>query len=416
MKHRKVAPAVATRLGIVRVAALVAASSAFFGCRTPPSPDARSLGWEEHRFSNQPRPYDALLVEIDAVEGTGPTAYELSELEAFLKRGTNKPGGIRIKVDNIIPRHGAEERGPDALALEYLNGPGDERTAFLYVLCYRSRLTRLFVKPDHPQFTYFPHPCSVFIDRSYQLPLFGLFYRPQFRRAILLHEIGHALGLANNPAHSKRGHCTSENCLMRERLVFRGRRFFTFRQPWENTMLCASCEQDLESYKTRDPKPNERLWQGYFVHEKPGYQFVTLPGFVYVHIGDAADITMEEVTDAREAAMVKMRTGTTFTATTNDLDPSRHAAALGLLAQEDNESIRELARNIFERSVEISESLLAAEPEKAAAFVSEELILAAATFPELQTRLKAVREKVGAQIGSRALPAGSGVPRASGVP
>jgi hypothetical protein len=384
------APALIIRMYASLLALL--AVFAYSGCQTTPAKPPL-LGWEDHRFSNHSRPYDSLLVEIDAVEGTQPSAHELAELESFLRRVTDKPGGIRIKVDNIIPREIARQRGPDALALEYLNGPEDGRAAFLYMFYYRSRLAGLFVKADNPQFTYFPHPCSVFIDRSF-LPVLSLFYRKDLRRAIVLHEAAHALGLAKNPAHSKEGHCIDSRCLMSPSIVFNGRRFFTFRQPWLNTTFCSDCEQDLENYKRSEPRPNERLWNGYFVHEGNGYQFYTLPGFVYVHVGAATDFSAEALVAARRTAVAEGKSGINFSATTNTFNPSEHSAALALLAREKNEILRDLARSVFERCVVLSEEHIPTEPDTVRALLSDELIAAAEDFPEVQAKLKAVREKV----------------------
>jgi hypothetical protein len=371
------------------------AALAFAGCQTHSiSEKPLSVGWEDHRFPNYPRPYDKLLVEIDAVEGTQPKREELEALETFLARSTAKPGGVTVKLDNIIPRELARQRGPDALALEYLNGPADERTAFLYIFCYRSKLAGWGVKPDNPQFTYFPYPCSVFIDRSY-LGFYGLFHRKVIRRAILLHEAGHALGLARNSDHTKDGHCINAGCLMRPHVTFHFRRFLTLRQPWGNTSFCADCERDLESFKTASPKPNERLWHGYFVHEKTGYQILTLPGFVYVHFGAATELSKGTLDDVRRATIADMnRKGTTFTATTNSIDPAQHTEALTLLLREKNDVLHALAKGIFEKGASLAESLAESEPEAARGLTSEAILSATKELPEIQAKLQAVRRKL----------------------
>jgi hypothetical protein len=186
-------------------------------CHTVPGTD-KTLGWEKHRLPNTPKPYNKLLVEIDAVEGTQPTAGELAELKGWLEQMTNKPGGVTVKLDNLIAPARARGRAPDSLALEYLNGPTDEDTAFIYVLCYRSRLNRYFAEAENPNFTFFPYPCAIFINRSYALVFFSLVGRA--RKLMMQHELGHALGLARNESHSGGGHCTNKGCLMRAAINF----------------------------------------------------------------------------------------------------------------------------------------------------------------------------------------------------
>jgi hypothetical protein len=228
------------------------------------------------------------------------------------------------------------------------------------------------------------------------MPFLGLFYRAEIRRAILLHEVGHALGLAKNSKHSEGGHCANPDCLMRPKIVFRGRRFLTFRQPWENTAFCADCEQDLQAYKMMETKSNERLWRGYFVHQKPEYQFLALPGFLYVHFGDAVELVENDVADARRAAIAGMKPGgTTFTATTSNFDPTEHAPALAALTQENNDAIRGLAKNLLERCAALAQSLIDSDPEGALVFVSEPMIAAAKPYPEIQSQLRDMREALG---------------------
>ncbi len=352
-------------------------------------------GWEDHRFANQPRPYDRLLVEIDAVEGAGPTPHELAELKTFLEQWTHKPGGITIKVDDIIPRHVARGNHKDALALQYLDGPTDDKSGYLYILYYRSKLAGLSVKPDQPHFTYFPYPCAVYIDRSYGFYGLPLLYSNHFRRAILLHEIGHALGLSRNSAHSKDGHCQNAPCVMQPAIIFNGRRFITLRQSWQNTELCVDCRQNLTDYKVADSKPNERLWHGYFVHETPIYQVVTRPGFIYLHVGEAADLSLTAVNEARQTALISLQKGDTYLlATSNSFEFGEHLPALEQLRHEKSSIFADMAESYFTKSAGLIESMVMSEPDSVRTLPWDALIAAAAAYPAAQATLTSARLKL----------------------
>jgi hypothetical protein len=367
----------------------------FMGCRTAAlKGEFKTPGWEEHRLPNTSEPYDKLLVEIDAVEGTAPSADELADLKIFLEQATNKPGGITIKVDNIIPAARARGRTPKSLVLEYLNGPGDERTAFIYVLCYRSGLGRLYAKADQPNFTYYPYPCAIFIDRSFAAFKFWFCHGPM-QRAFLQHEVGHALGLARNTAHSSHGHCTNKGCLMRTAINFNMRRVLTFRSPLDNTELCADCRVDLETYKSAETQANARLWHGFFLRAGEGYQILTLPGFYYVHFGELTALSLEKVAEARRGAMASAtsRDDQNFNAFAT-LPDAAPAIARFVSREIEQDALRRVAQLIFENCIAQAEAMRETNVEQAREIASETLIGAAAPFPDLQAKLKALHEKL----------------------
>jgi hypothetical protein len=367
----------------------------FTACHTAPVTEPyKTVGWENHRLPNAAEPYDKLLVEIDAVAGTAPGADELAELKTFLEQVTNKQGGVTLKVDNLIPNTVARGRGPDSLALEFLNGPADERTAFIYILCYRSGLGRLFAKADQPNFTFFPYPCAIFIDRSYGAFNFWFYHAP-LQRVFLRHEIGHALGLARNPTHTNRGHCTNEGCFMRAAINFNFRRLLAFRPPLDNTELCADCRHDLELFKTAEPPSNARLWHGYFLRAGEGYQILTLPGFVYVHFGELVELTPEKITEARRNAVASVtgRANSNINATFT-LPDAAAAIARFVDRETEQDALHQVAQAIFENCIAQAEAVQETNREQAREIVSETLIGAAAIFPELQTRMKGLHAKL----------------------
>lgn len=367
----------------------------FTGCNTASvTGPYKTPGWENHRLPNAAAPYDKLLVEVDAVEGTAPSAEELVELKTFLEEFTNKKGGVIVKIDSVISAAEARNRAPNSLAIQFLNGPPDDRTAFIYVLCYRSGIGRLMAKADQPNFTYFPYPCAIFVDRSFAAFKFW-FHHARMQRHMLRHEIGHALGLARNPDHASRGHCTNDGCIMRPAINFNFRRLITFRPPLDNTEFCADCRRDLEHYKSVEPPVNVRLWRGYFLREGKGYQILTLPGFVYVHFGTLAELESEKIASARQEAVTEVKDRDTGNFHLSLTLPGAIPAIGRFVARElDVDLLHRVAEVIFEKSIEQVEAVQATNPEHAREILSEHFIAAAAVFPELQAKLQSLRAKL----------------------
>jgi hypothetical protein len=386
----------------------------FAGCNTAPlTGPYNTPGWENHRLPNAAFPYDKLLVEIDAVEGTAPSAVELTELKNFLEEFTNKKGGVVVRIDNVIPAAVAKGRGPDSLALEFLNGPTDDTTAFIYVLCYRSGLGRLIAKADQPNFTLYPYPCAVFVDRSFAA--FKLwFYHTRIHRHFLRHEIGHALGLAKNPDHSSRGHCMNEGCIMREAINFDLRRLITFRPPLANTEFCAGCRSDLEHSKTADPPADARLWRGYFLREGEGYQSLTLPGLVYLHFGELAGLELESIAGVRRRAVADVTDRDTHNLHLSFTLPEATPAICRFVEREiEVEWLHRAAEVIFEESIKQVEAVQTTNPDHAREILSESFIAAAVRFPDLQVKLQSLRAKL---AEAAAAPVGDAAESAEATP
>ncbi len=352
----------------------------------------RTLGWEKHRLPNAARPYDKLLVEIDAVAGSEPRPGELADLKTLLEQFTNKPGGVTVKLDNLISPAKARGRGPDALALEYLNGPADDQTAFIYVLCYRGRLSP-FVNPENPHFTHFPFPSAIFINRSYAFGWFSWLTRA--RQLMMQHEMGHALGLVDRESHSHRGHCTNRGCLMRSGIRFSFGRLLTFRPPFDNTEFCADCRQDLENYQRSDAPPGARFWRGYFVRSGDGYHLLTLPGIVYVHFGDLEQVDMGRVGALRREAIgsVAVRGDLKYEAYG---DLSENAVGLRRFVEHETEEkgLRKLAENVLTSCLAQAEAARDSDPKTALEITRVALDAAALKFPELHAKLKALQDSL----------------------
>lgn len=352
----------------------------------------KTRGWEKHRLPNSARPYAKLLIEIDAVEGSEPSAGELTDLKGFLERITDKPGGVTVKLDNLITKAKARGRAPDSLALEYLNGPADEQTAFLYVLCYRGRVSP-FVHPENPHFTHYPYPCAIFINRAYAFGWFAWLGRA--RQLMMRHEFGHALGLADNESHSRAGHCTNAGCLMRAGIRFNVIRFLTFRPPWENTELCADCRRDLEDFRRADAPPGAGFWRGYFVRSGEGYHVLTLPGLVYVHFGELVRIDPDRLAALRRKAIGSVtQHGERLYEAHGDLSGTAEGLRRFVEAETESDGLRQLARKVLESSLAEAESLRDTNPAGAREILEATWAAAALKFPDLHARLQALHDRL----------------------
>jgi hypothetical protein len=365
-------------------------------CKTKPKKSAAAPvnPYENHLLLNTPAPYDKLLVEIDSVEGLGPSQLELDALQAFLQRHCNKPGGITLQVDPAIPRAEAQGVSPTTLALGHLTGPPDDRTAFLYILFYDSRIEGQRGRPANPHYSFFPYPAAIYINRAYHMP--GNFGRVGWEINSFTHEAGHALGLSLNPAHSRDGHCTNKLCQMRAQIGYNPFRVVLFRNLWKNTELCADCTKDLTAARTATPPANLGFHGKYFLRTEPGYVVLTLPGFMYVHLGPANTISRADLTKKHASALFGRQkekvNSLQYASSTFDLED--HIPALKLLSQEKVDAIHELTEKIFTFAAEASAESLKTDAKEARSLLTDELIDAAAEYPEVQKRLKELQAKL----------------------
>lgn len=378
-------------------AGLLALQFALTGCQLLPktSGEPSKNGWEHSNLYNHGARYPKLFVEIDAVAGQGPTRDELRELEAFLREHCDKPGGITIKVDNAIPRAAVAGRPAELLALEHLNGPPDRESAFLYILFYNTRLRGKDALTDYPAFSPLPHPI-VWIDRSYRF--FGNPWPATFRRAILLHEVGHALGLcAADSRHAAGGHCTNDTCRMKPSIHLDLRRLFTLRNPWTNRALCQDCRDDLARLRRSPANPRFDFWHGYYRRSEEGYQIIGVPGMTYVHFGEPLTEPSEALVEARREALPRLvKVNHTGWLTVEAFDPWEHLPALTRFGRETDSGLHSIAGELFDSIASHVETAAKTDPEDARRRLSDELIAAAAEHPQQHARLTQLRATLAA--------------------
>lgn len=219
------------------------------GQRTPSSLEET----QTHLLFTSSRIYQSMYVEIDYVEGSEPTQESLQAVHSFLERACDKPHGISVVLDDAIPQSEARNLSHSKLALKFIDGPKEEQTAFLYILYYNSKFT--LNKKQNPHFTFFPYPAAIFIDQSYgSFPLVR--GNKDKELTFLLHEVGHAMGLGSNPAHSKEKHCTDNKCLMSASLKIRFGKVLTGRKAWDRPSLCENCVSDRSHNRALIPPSN----------------------------------------------------------------------------------------------------------------------------------------------------------------
>ena len=181
---------------------------------------SRTMGSSASELLND-RNYKALDVEIQYMSGFKPRERTLHHLHTFLETYLNKPRGISISLKEIssIERH--ELSMEEVLAIEK-----EKRTQFVHQ--DTTAIYILFTNGSHPDnqilgMAYLNTSAVVYgkAVRKYS-SMAGRLTHHELETAVLLHEIGHLLGLVNkgSPLTSEHGdsafndHCNNKKCLM----------------------------------------------------------------------------------------------------------------------------------------------------------------------------------------------------------
>ncbi|MGD0258348.1 MAG: hypothetical protein ABSD29_00820 [Verrucomicrobiota bacterium] len=291
---------------------ILAALLGLTGCVTPVQRGDETR-WQPQLLYLNRSPCPSLYVEVAAVAGTEPSEAVLEQLRQFLAKYCDKPGGIRIVRDNLIPRTEARGFSHDALACRYLQGPPANGTnsspAFIYILYYDSALCQRpeagqrgpihkhlslqydfgWVNTIQPHAHLLPFPGAIFIDRRFLIK-----YCPRSLEGLLLmHEAGHVLGLVQNETHGFNNHCTNRLCLMRPKLMIDLPRALFSRQKTLQTNLCEMCQADLRKGRTAAAPTNLIFLGPVLVRSEAGYFVATLPGQLVLFSGELAKFDVE---------------------------------------------------------------------------------------------------------------------------
>lgn len=165
--------------------------------------------------------YKSLVVEIDYMKGYRPRQRTLDNLRNFLETYLNKPKGISIVLHEITSTSSDSLSMKDVAAVEAKN---------------RNRFVQHDKTAIYILFTDGVHPGDKILGMAYQntsavvygkaikkySSTVGRLKRDELETAVLLHEIGHLIGLVNKGSESQsdhgdpsfHDHCTNKNCLM----------------------------------------------------------------------------------------------------------------------------------------------------------------------------------------------------------
>jgi len=238
------------RFAVVSLLCLFASS----GCAHLPMPEGPAGPGTRDLLYLEPAPATRLLVEIDRVEGTSPRPRALGTFLSRVQRYIDKPEGIRLVVDDVIPAEewAEDDRSIRKLAKRYRSiEPQDKHsTAVLHVI-YAPRYGKYrgfcWSRKKPSDTDKLDDSALVVLLQGNIKPILWVTGIKQ-EASVLVHEFGHALGLASNPGHSNKGHCTNAECLMYNGVD--ARTFFLYFFPTLFTGylpldFCADCRADL---------------------------------------------------------------------------------------------------------------------------------------------------------------------------
>ena len=217
--------------------------------------------------------FSDLTVEIDWVEGCKPSDRAVAGLERLLARHLPQGMTWRVVRDSEIAREEwSALRGDsiaDDLGAKYIGNVPDEGTGktTIYVLylpyertapAYLGYLRSWAIERDgvHRLLT-----GAVLFSESIKRQGFLWLTDSRIERNVLVHEIGHVLGLVENRAHAQdeAGHCTNAECVMNT-LNWRTAAYWSLSGVlgiWLPRNFCKDCREDIRRAKNRWSREGE---------------------------------------------------------------------------------------------------------------------------------------------------------------
>lgn len=178
---------------IVLVAALLAAGMA--GCLIT-DPTAGPGDWAREFL--QPDPYSELVFEVDYVSGERPSNTAMSLLEQRAKEHLRKPDGITVTRDDEISESRDQWTTQQIRDLEsrHRDRTKSGSTAVMYIVYVDGRFAE---KDGVVGLAYSASSFVIFYDKIKDSSRSVLTASPQdVEKAVVVHEMGHNLGLVNN--------------------------------------------------------------------------------------------------------------------------------------------------------------------------------------------------------------------------
>ncbi|MCO4769930.1 MAG: hypothetical protein KDA24_07840 [Deltaproteobacteria bacterium] len=234
--------------------AAVLLALALGGCASLPRPTGpEAPAWRDARVLES-EPASRLLLEVDRVQGSEPRPRALRKLALRLRDLTDKPDGITVVVDDLLPPEAWQESDQVLRSLarrtRSLERPAPGSLATVHIL-YGPRFhgyrgfawTRPVMARTSPNYD-----AALILIFQDQLKSIAWITDVRQEASVLVHEFGHTLGLVGDPGHGSGGHCTNAWCSMYDGVD--ARTFFLYFFPTLFTgylpmRYCADCSDDL---------------------------------------------------------------------------------------------------------------------------------------------------------------------------
>lgn len=158
-------------------------------------------------------PFTNLLVEVDSVQGATPDAAALDRLRARIAERCNKPGGVTLLLDDTVASPGFSNWSLaqiQAFEQQHRDHYPSGNTAVLYVLYLDNGSEGDSGSSRVLGLSYSGTSFCVFKD-SVQSASTLTISGPVIERAVLVHELGHNLGLVNNGVAMQTPHQDAAN-------------------------------------------------------------------------------------------------------------------------------------------------------------------------------------------------------------
>lgn len=182
---------------IVALVVLVAFAPALAGCLDMLQDQQAGPGDWAREFL-QADPYSRLVFEVDYISGERPTSESMDMLAQRARQHLRKPDGVTIQIDDEIPGGQSRWSTDDLRSLEdrHRDRTKEGSTAVMYVLFVDGRFAggegTVGVAYEASSFAIFKDKIR---DATSGNPLVSI---SQVERAVVVHEMGHLLGLVNH--------------------------------------------------------------------------------------------------------------------------------------------------------------------------------------------------------------------------
>jgi predicted Zn-dependent protease with MMP-like domain len=165
--------------------------------------------------------FSSLTVEVQYMPGARPAAETLDSLQSFMEAYLNKPDGIVINLQEIKPSRKKILAKDSVLAIEdreRRHFPVNRNLVFYVMFTNGTHLDRNILGMAYRNTSVVLYGGAIAANSGER----RILSRTELETSVLLHEVGHLLGLGNpkttafsrKKTKGKHGHCKNEMCLM----------------------------------------------------------------------------------------------------------------------------------------------------------------------------------------------------------